>query len=159
MQINNRKHPSGRKRFSILKFVIVLVAALLIGISAPVLAQEEGRVQITFSKSDGSGSGYLFYQGQKYSLSVSGAKIGRMWATSIDLVGTASNLRSAGDVLGTYNAGNPKDALVRRAAATARLQNSKGVILEIRAVNLNRWSKMDLSGTTLKNAGWQPSSE
>jgi hypothetical protein len=90
---------------------------------------------------------------------VSGAKIGRMWATSIDLIGTASNLRSAGDVLGIYNAGNPKDALVRRAAPTARLQNSKGVILEIRAVNLNRWSKMDLSGTTLKNAGWQPSSE
>src|SRR5215468_7519029 len=114
MQINNRKHPSGRKRFSILKFVIVLVAPLLIGISAPVLAQEEGRVQITFSKSDGSGSGYLFYQGRKYSLGVSGAKIGRMWATSIDLVGTASNLRSAADILGTYTASTPQAALVRR---------------------------------------------
>ena len=52
MQINNRKHPSGGKRVSILKFVIVLVAPLLIGVSALVVAQEEGRIQITFSKSE-----------------------------------------------------------------------------------------------------------
>jgi hypothetical protein len=123
-----------------------------------VLAEEEGRIQITLSKPDGSGSGYLFYQSQKYSLGVSGAKIERMGATSIDLIGTASNLRSAGDILGTYNASNPEAALVRP-AATARLQNAKGVVLEIRAVNLNRRSTLDLSGTTLKNVGWQPSSE
>ena len=160
MQINTQKYPNGRKRFSILKFVAALVALITLLMSGPTLflAEEEGRIQITFSKSDGSGSGYLFYQGQKYSLGVSGAKIGRMRATSIDLIGTASNLRNAGDILGTYNGSDPKAALVRR-AATARLQNAKGVVLEIRAVNLNRWSTLDLSGTTLKNAGWQPSSE
>ena len=140
-----------RKDFRILKFVVVLVAliTLLMSTSTLVLAEEEGRIQITFSKPDGSGSGYLFYQGQKYSLSVSGAKIGRMRATTIDLIGTASNLRSAGDILGTYNASDPK----------AALQNEKGVVLEIRAVNLDRRSTLDLSGMTLKNAGWQPSSE
>ena len=146
--------------FSILKFVAVLGAliTLLMNASTQVLAEGEGRIQITFSKPDGSGSGYLFYQGQKYSLGVSGAKIGRMWATSIDLIGTASNLHSAADILGTYTGSNPKAALVRR-AATARLENAKGVVLEIRAVNLNRWSTLDLTGTTLKNVGWQPSSE
>ena len=68
--------------FSILKFVAVLGAliTLLMNASTQVLAEGEGRIQITFSKPDGSGSGYLFYQGQKYSLGVSGAKIGRMWA-------------------------------------------------------------------------------
>ncbi len=86
---------------------------------------------------------------------MSGAKIGRMWATSIDLIGTASNLRNAGDILGTYNASDPKAALVER-AAMARLQNAKGVLLEIRAVNLNRWSTLDLSGMMLNNVGWQP---
>ncbi len=100
----------------------------------------------------------ICYQGQKYSLGVSGAKIGRMWATSIDLIGTASNLRSAADILGTYNASDAKAALVKR-AAMARLQNAKGVLLEIRAINLNRWSSLDLSGMMLKNVGWQPSSE
>lgn len=139
--------------------VAALVALIAVPISATnkVLA-EEGRIQITFSKSDGSGSGYLFFQGQKYSLGVSGAKISRMWATSIDLIGTASNLHTAADILGTYNGRDPEAALVRR-AATARLENAKGVLLEIRAVNLNRSSTLDLSGTTLKNVGWQPSSE
>jgi hypothetical protein len=139
-----------QRDFPILKFVAVLVAliTLLMSTSTLVLA-EEGRIQITFSKPDGSGSGNLFYQGQKYNLSVSGAKIGRMRATSIDLIGTASNLRSAGDILGTYNASDPK----------AALQNAKGVVLEIRAVNLDRRSTLDLSGMTLKNAGWEPSSE
>ena len=148
-----------RRDFRILKFVAVLVAliTLLMSTSTLVLAEEEGRIQITFSKPDGSGSGYLFYQGQKYSLGVSGAKIGRMRAKSIDLVGTASNLRSAGDVLGTYNASDPKAALVT--SAMVSLQNAKGVVLEIRAVNLDRRSTLDLSGMVLKNAGWEPSSK
>jgi hypothetical protein len=145
-----------RNLFSILKFVAALVAliTLLISASTQVLAEGEGRIQITFSKPDGSGSGYLFYEGQKYSLGVSGAKIGRMWASSIDLIGTASNLRSAADILGTFKGSDPKAALVRR-AAMARLQNAKGVVLEIRAVNLSRWSTLDLSGMILKNLGWQ----
>src|SRR5262249_60636007 len=92
--------------FWILKFAAALIALITLPMNAStqVLAQDEGRVQITFSKPDGSGSGYLFYRGQKYSLSVSGAKIGRMWATSIDLIGTASNLRGAAEILCVYNA-------------------------------------------------------
>ena len=147
-----QQHPNRPGPLGILKLVAALAVLLVLPTSAstPILADEEGRIQITFSKPDGSGSGYLFYQGQKYSLGVSGAKIGRMWATSIDLIGTASNLRSAADILGTYNGTNPEAALVRR-AATARLENAKGVVLEIRAVNLNRWSTLDLSGMILKN--------
>jgi hypothetical protein len=125
--------------------------------STRALAEEEGRVQITFSKR-GYGSGHLFYQDQKYGLSVSAPKIGKIWVSTIDLIGTASNLRSAADILGTYNGDDPKSALLKR-AATARLKNAKGVVLEIRAVNLNRWSTFDLSGMALKNVGWQSSSE
>ena len=147
----------------IFKFVAVLVALMVLPISASiqVLAEEEGRVHITFSKAGhGSGSAYLFYQGQKYGLGVSGTKTGRIWASTIDLIGTASNLRSVADILGTYNANaaDPKAALVRR-ATTVRLENAKGVVIEIRAVNLGRWSTLDLSGITLKNVGWQPPSE
>ena len=145
----------------IFKFGAVLVALMVLPISTSiqVLAEEEGRVHITFSKAGhGSGSAYLFYQGQKYGLGVSGTKIGKIWASTIDLIGTASNLGSVADILGTYNAANPKAALVRR-ATTARLENAKGVVIEIRAVNLGRWSTLDLSGMTLKNVGWQPPSE
>jgi hypothetical protein len=141
-------------------FVVTLAALVLLPITFnPAHAEEEGRVQITFSKPGyGRGSGYLFYQGQKYGLDVSATKIGRIRVTTIDFIGTASNLRSAADILGTYNGGDPEAALVRR-AMTVRLENAKGVVLEIRAVNLNGASTLDLSGMTLKNVGWQPSSE
>ncbi len=61
MQINSPTHPKGRNFFSILKFVAALGAliTLLMSASTHVIAQGEGRIQITFSKSDGSGSGYL----------------------------------------------------------------------------------------------------
>ena len=144
----------------ILKFVAVLIALILpISASIQVVAQEEARIHITFSKPGyDNGSAYLFYQGEKYALGVSGTKIGRIWASTIDLIGTASNLRSVTDILGTYNGADPEGALVRR-ATTAHLENAKGVVLEIRAVNLGHRSTLDLSGMTLKNAGWQPSSE
>jgi hypothetical protein len=145
----------------IFKLIAALVALTLLPISASnqVRAEEEARIHITFSKAGyGRGSGYLFYQGQKYGLGVSGTEIGKIWVSTIDLVGTASNLRSAADILGTYNGADPKAALVKP-AGTVRLENTKGVVIEIRAVNLNRWSTLNLSGMTLKNAGWQPSSQ
>src|SRR6516162_8020524 len=50
---------------------------------------DEGRIHITFFKAGhGSGSGYLFFQGHKYGLSVSGPKIRKVWITTIDLIGT-----------------------------------------------------------------------
>jgi hypothetical protein len=120
---------------------------------------ETGRVQISFLKADrGGGSGYLFYQGQKYRLAIVGPEIRRIWATSIDLIGTASNLHSASDIIDTYTATDAGAATVRR-AKMVRLENKKGAMLEIRAVNLNRWFTLNLSGMTIKNVGWQPSAE
>jgi hypothetical protein len=155
------RHPRGPDGIAILKVITALATLITLPIGAPhhLFAEEQARVQITFSKPGyGSGSGYLFYQGQKYGLAVTSPKIGRIWASSIDLIGTASNLNSSTDIIGIYNASNPEAALVRR-ATPARLENAKGVVLEIRAVNLGRWSNLDLSGMTLRNAGWQPSSE
>jgi hypothetical protein len=118
---------------------------------------ESGRIQMSFQKAGrGGGSGYLFYQGQKYGLTIIVPEIKRIWVTSIDLIGTASNLHNAADIIGPYTAVDAGAATVRR-AKTVRLENKKGVALEIRAVNLNRWSTLNLSGMILKNAGWQAS--
>jgi hypothetical protein len=157
VQVNTDKHEKGSKLLGTLKFVVAFAALTAIPIPASTPAHaEEGRIQITFSKPGyDNGSGYLFYQGQKYGLGVSGTKIGRIWVSTIDLIGTASNLRRAADILGTYNGSDREAAIVKR-ATTVRLENAKGVVLEIRAVNLGRWSTLDLSGMTLKNAGWQP---
>src|SRR5690242_12360824 len=134
---------------------IVLITAL----AAASSQADEGRIHITFFKGTyGSGSGYLFFQGQKYSLGVSSAKIGRVWATTIDLIGTASNLRNAADIIGTYNPVDAQSAAISRSKA-ARLENAKGTIIEIRAVNLNRLFSLNLADMTIKNLGWQPPSE
>jgi len=141
-----------------LKFAAILVAlALATTIASAQSNTEDGRIHISFFRGDrGSGSGYLFYQGQKHGLGISATNIGRVRATTIDLLGTASNLRSAADIIGTYNAADPEAGIVKR-AKIERLENGKGVVLEVRAVNLGRWSSLNLSGMTIKALGWQPS--
>jgi hypothetical protein len=146
--------------FRILKFVATVAALTSLVITASGQARaDEGRIHITFFKGAyGSGSGNLFFQGQKYGLSVSGPKIRRIWITTIDLTGTASNLRNAADIIGTYTAVDAQAATIRR-SKVARLENTKGIIIEVRAVNLNRLFSLNLSEMTIKNLGWQPSSE
>jgi hypothetical protein len=143
-----------------LKFVAMFVALTLTAPTASTQGNaEDGRIHITFSKGEhGGGSGYLFYQGHKYTLGISSTNIGKVWVTTIDLLGTASNLRSAADIIGTYTPAGVETAIVRR-TSLARLENGKGVVLEIRAVNLSPWFTLNLSGMTIKALGWQPSSE
>ena len=100
----------------IVKFVATFV--VLTGVAATASSQayaDEGRIHITFFKGAyGSGSGYLFFQGQRYGLGVSSTKIGRIWVTTIDLIGTASNLRNAADIIGTYTAVDAQATTISR---------------------------------------------
>jgi hypothetical protein len=143
---------------------LISVTALAVLATLPIIAScqvyaDEGRIHITFFKAGyGSGSGYLFFQGYKYGLSVSGPKIRRVWITTIDLIGSASNLSTAADIIGTYTAADDQVATIRREKA-ARLQNAKGIVVEMRAVNLNRLFSLNLSGMIIKNLGWEPSSQ
>lgn len=155
--VEPRKLTSRRDVVWTLQLAVALGALTAIPIAAFAQTDVEGRIQMSFQKAGrGGGSGYLFYQGQKYGLTIIGPEIKRIWVTSIDLIGTASNLHNAADIIGPYTAVDAGAATVRR-AKTVRLENKKGVVLEIRAVNLNRWSTLNLSGMVLKNAGWQPS--
>ena len=159
--IHNSKNFAERHIvFRTLKFVVTCAVLTLLAITASSQVRaDEGRIHITFFKAAyGSGSGYLFFQGQKYGLGVSSTKIRRLWVTAIDLIGTASNLRNAADIIGTYTAVDAQSATISR-SKMARLENAKGIVVEIRAVNLNRLFSLNLSGMTIKNLGWQPSSE
>jgi hypothetical protein len=158
--IHNSKNFAERHVFWQLKFVATLVVLTVLPITeSRQVHADEGRIHITFFKAAyGSGSGYLFFQGHRYGLSVSSAKIRRVWITTIDLIGTASNLQDAADVIGTYTAADDQVATIRH-AKVARLQNAKGVVVEMRAVNLSRFFSLNLSGMTIKNLGWEPSSE
>ena len=159
--IQNPKHfAEGHIVFWTLKFVATLAVLTVLPITAfSQVPPDEGRIHITFFKAGyGSGSGYLFFQGQKYGLGVSSPNVRRVWVTAIDLIGTASNLRNAADIIGTYTAVDAQAATISH-SKMARLENAKGIVLEIRAVNLNRLFKLNLSEMTIKNLGWQPSSE
>ena len=146
--------------FRTLKFVAAFAVLTFLAITeSSSIHADEGRIHITFFKGEkGSGSGYLFFQGQKYGLGISSAKIGRVWATTIDLIGTASNARNAADIIGTYTAIDAQSATISR-SKVVRLENAKGTVIDIRAVNLNRLFSLNLSEMTIKNLAWQPSSE
>jgi hypothetical protein len=135
--------------FRRLKFLVIFAVLTVLAITASSQVRaDEGRIQITFFKAAyGSGSGYLFFQGQKYGLGVSSTKIRRVWVTAIDLIDTASNLRNAADIIGTYTAVDAQSATIN-GSKMARLENAKGIVIEVRAVNLNR-----LFRTYLKIAG------
>jgi hypothetical protein len=135
---------------------VIVLALLLVAESGPAYA-ESGRIQITLDKT-GYGSGNLFYEAQKYGLSVSGIKITGFRITKIELTGTALNLDSAADIVGTYAGGDAGVPIVGQ-AKTARLKNPKGVVLEIQGVNLSRKFTLNLDGITIKTLGWQTSQQ
>ena len=147
-----------------LPLILTIVAIIAALTAAPMSASadidaESGRLQITLVKTRyGGSSGILFYQGHKYGLAISGTQLKGVWIRRIDLIGDALNLRSATDIVGTFTALNGGDATLGH-AKTARLQNPKGVILEIRGVNLNRNFTLNLSGMIIKNVGWETSSQ
>src|SRR5215472_440402 len=149
---------SPNRRDFFWRFKLVAAFATLTVMSMSAYAQsdvEPGRLQITFMKAEREGNGNLFFDGQKYGLSINGIKIGGFLIKRIDLVGSASNLRSASDIIGTYTATDAKAATVAY-ARMAQLGNQKGVVLEVRGVNLNRRFTLNLSGMNIKNLGWQP---
>jgi hypothetical protein len=74
-------------------------------------------------------------------------KIRKVWITTIDLIGTASNLRNAAEIIGAYNGA---DSSRDRKACKGDVQNDKGIVLEIRAVNLSRLFSLNLSGNDHK---------
>jgi hypothetical protein len=146
--------------FWVLGIVVVLAALTAMPMSAfTEIATEEGRIQITLVKTgNGGGSGILFYDGQKYGLGISGTKPKGIWIRRVDLIGTVLNLRSASDIIGTFTAVDGGVAFLGH-SKMARIENPKGVVLEIQGVNLKRNFSTNLSGMTITNVGWEPSPE
>ena len=69
-------------------------------------------------------------------------------SSTADLAGRARNLRRASDIAGTYTAVGAGLA-VAGGAATARMQNANGVILEVRGTKVGFSASLDLSGLTI----------
>ena len=135
-----------------LSLAILAAVAILACALQPSYA-ESGAVRLKISKAGfivgvGGGSGTLSFKGRRYRLSVGGVSVGTIGVSSMDLVGTASNLRRAGDIAGTYSAASASVA-VAGGARTATLRNSKGVVLTLRGKQVGFEASMSLSGLTL----------
>jgi hypothetical protein len=94
------------------------------------------------------GSGTLNFKGKQYRLSIGGVNVGTIGASAVDLVGTASNLRTAADIVGTYTQGSAAIAVVG-GARVATLQNANGVVIKVRGPSVGLEASLSLSGMTI----------
>ena len=102
-----------RRRSVVIALLGLLTSA---AVATPALA-EVGAVTVVFTKGGfivgvGGGQGVLTFRGKKYPFTVSGMSVGfTIGASTTKFVGRALNLRSPGDLAGSYAAGGAGGAL------------------------------------------------
>lgn len=127
---------------------LTMMSAL--GLSSPGWAAT-GTVYVEIAKAGfivgvGGGRGTLVFQGRRYPLSIGGLSVGAIiGASKADLVGRAYNLRRASDIAGTYSAVGV-GAAAGAGASSIRLQNARGVILDLSGRNIGLELNANMSG-------------
>jgi len=96
----------------------------------------------------GGGKGTLTFNGKSYPLSIGGVSVGTIGVATVNLEGTARNLRTAADIAGTYGAASASVAIVG-GGKVATLKNEKGVVLEVHGVQLGLEASLSMSGMTI----------
>src|SRR5262249_62245998 len=100
MDYKARKLMSRREVVWMLPFAIALGALTAMSISASAQSDAEGRIHLTFAKAaHGNGSGYLFYQGQKYGLAGVNPPIRNKCKKTNEFVWGASKLCGGSDII------------------------------------------------------------
>ncbi len=132
--------------------VVCVSVVTLAGISTESRAQT-GTVRLHIVKAGlivgvGGGSGTLTYKGRSYHLSLGGIGIGSLGVAAVNLVGTAHNLHRPSDIAGTYGAAGAGATFVG-GGQVARLQNEKGVVLEVHGVQVGFQVSLGLAGMTI----------
>jgi len=138
--------------FSAMKFGLAVLTAAVMLAGAPSLSHADtGSVSITITKAGfivgaGGGGGTLRFQGKSYPLRIGGVSVGAtIGASKTELIGQAYNMRIPSDIAGTYTAVGA-GAAVAGGAGAVRLQNSKGVILELKGRKIGLEFSVSLSG-------------
>jgi hypothetical protein len=90
-------------------------------------------VQAAYLGSGSTGNGTLFFNGQMYSLSVSGVGIGGMGLSTVDARGEVYGLRSIDEFSGTYAEARYGFALGTTSEGDLWLQNKNNFILHLKA--------------------------
>ena len=142
-----------------MKYVRTLACALALGLfgvaslATPSQA-ETGRIHVVFTSGGfiigvGGGQGVLTFRGRHYPFTVSGMSFGAtIGAATTELVGTARNLHSPGDLAGAYSAIGAGVAVAGGAGGIA-LQNARGVVLELHGVRVGLQLSAAVGGVTI----------
>jgi len=140
------------RKFAILAALFAVLAGVA-GFSAPSRA-ETGQVVVVFTKGGfivgvGGGEGVLVYRGKRYPFTVSGMSVGfTIGASTTKFVGRALNLRSAGDLAGSYVVGGAGGAIAAGAGGV-QLQNANGVILQLSGPKVGLEASAAVGGVTI----------
>ena len=131
----------------------VLAVAVILTAAPSRSYAESGSVSMRISKVGfivgvGGGSGTLIFKGKRYGLSISGVSAGTIGVASMNLVGTATNLRTAADIAGSYSVASAGLA-VAGGAKVATLQNANGVVLQLQGRQVGFEASVAVSGLTI----------
>jgi len=137
-------------------FVVSAFLAPLVFTSTQVYA-DTGSVHFRVSKAGfivgvGGGTGVLTFKGKHYRLNIGGVSAGTIGVAGAELVGTATNLRHPGDIVGTYSAVSGGIAVAGGAKAVT-LQNGNGVVLHLHGKQVGFEASLSLSGITISMQG------
>lgn len=137
-----------------LRSSLLAAAATLASVLASPTSAANGTVYFEVVKAGfivgvGRGSGTLVFNGRRYPLSVGGLSFGAtIGASKTELIGTAYNLRQAADIAGTYTAVGAGVA-VAGGGSSIRLQNARGVVLDLRGRNIGLEISANVSGVEI----------
>jgi hypothetical protein len=139
--------------FRVTRIAVALMAAVLtLGSATSPSYADTGTVRMRITKAGFilgvGGSGTLHFKGHTYRLRIDGISAGTIGVATADLVGTASNLRTAADIAGTYSAISAGVAFAG-GGKSARLQNAKGVVLDLHGAQVGFEVSLSLSGATV----------
>ncbi len=131
----------------------LLLAAVMLSGATTASSAQTGIVHLRVVKAGfiiggGGGSGTLTYHGSTYRLKVGGIGIGTIGIAEARLVGVAYHMHHVTDIVGTYGAVGASLAVVG-GAKVARLQNDKGVILELRGQQVGIEATLGLGGMNI----------
>jgi hypothetical protein len=96
----------------------------------------------------GGGGGTVTCAGQVYPITVGGIGIGVIGFSGGEMDGIAYNVRSPGDIAGSYGAAGAGFTVIG-GPKVAQLQNERGVILQVHGVQIGLEVNLDLAGMTI----------
>lgn len=140
-------------RRALLRSTLSIAAAplALSGIADAAASEATGRISFRLVRAGfvlgfAGGSGRLRFNGERYNINVGGVSFGAtIGASSADFTGRVYNLRRVSDIEGSYTATGAGLA-VAGGGTTARLRNSRGVVLEVSGKQIGFMASIDLSG-------------